>query len=137
MTKRESNPFLRFGLDPSASLAELTQRMRELAEDANDAERAELRAAWELLSRSPARRFELVMEAGPAPEPIAGSPVRSVPLAPTPEPTLRDVLAPGSLARMLPPETDDEIEMAAADVSFLVRPDEIEVTGPLGPRRAR
>jgi len=130
-----SNPFVRFGIDPSATLAEITERMRELAEDASEEERAALRAAWEAIARSPARRFELALEAGPTPAPIPPSAARVEPSAPWIEPALKDALAPPPLRPMLPSESAEEAALRAIDLSFLVTPDEADVTGPLRPRR--
>ena len=132
-----TNPFLRFGIDPSATLAEITERMRELAEDATEEERVELRTAWESLSRSPARRFELVLEAGPAVPTLTRPTIRDEPSVPWPSPTLRDVLAHEPLSPMLPPETPDEAHLRDADLSFLVDPSEVDVTGSLDPKKAR
>jgi hypothetical protein len=137
MSENERNPYLRFGLDPTASLAEITERMRELAEDAtSDEERASLRRAWEALSRSPARRFELALEAGPSPVPISLPTVSVGAPPPWPEPTLADVLARPPLAPMLPAETRGERSRRSFDLSAFVRSDEAEVTGEIPRRRA-
>ena len=41
------NPFERYGLDPRDGIVAITQRLKELAEDATDpAERERIRAAW-------------------------------------------------------------------------------------------
>jgi len=132
-----TNPFVRFGLDPRSTLAQITERLRELAEDASDEERAALRVAWESLSRSPARRFELVLEAGPTVPPLMRPSARREPLVPWPSPTLRDVLAREPLVAMLPSETPEEAGMRDADLSFLIDSTELDVTGPLGPKKAR
>lgn len=138
MSRYETNPFIRFGLDPSATLAELTARLRELAEDAStDEERAAIRAAWDALSRSPARRLELVLEAGPMPSALMPTRAKKAAPAPWPEATLADVTGPRPLAPDLPPETEAERGLRAIDLSFLVREGEIEVSGPLSPRRTR
>ncbi|MFO0680430.1 MAG: hypothetical protein U0234_00190 [Sandaracinus sp.] len=98
MTTRDDNPYVRFGLDPEAPLAEITARLRELAEDADDEEeRAALRAAWNELSRSPARRLALALEAGPTGA-GAHAPRAAPPLPRAPEPTLAAVTAPAPLA---------------------------------------
>ncbi len=132
----ESNPFVRYGLDPAMTLAELTERMRELAEEASEEERVALRAAWDALTRSPARRLELVLMAGPAPRAIDLGPT-SAPPAAWPEPTLADLLAPPPLGPALAPETDAERRARKIDLSSLVRDDEAEITGALRPRGAR
>lgn len=131
MSVDDENPFVRFGLDPEATLAELTERLRELAEDADDdAERLALRAAWESLTRSPARRLELVLEAGPPPEPIPEM-TSTAPLAAWPDPTLAEVLASPPLGPLLPAPTADERALTRIDLGALVRDDEIAVTGDL------
>jgi hypothetical protein len=130
-----SNPFVRFGIDPSATLAQITERMRELAEDASDEERAALRAAWEAIARSPARRFELALEAGPTPSPVPQGTARAEPPTPWIEPALRDVLATPPLRPMLPSESAEEAALRSIDLAFLVTPDEADVTGPVRPRR--
>jgi hypothetical protein len=127
----EENPFVRFGLDPSATLAELTTRLAELVEDASsDDERRALRAAWETLARSPARRLELAFAAGPSPAPL---PLAVAPRLPAVdfEPTLADVLAPMPLGLRLPPETDADRARRLVDPRALVRDDEIAITGSL------
>lgn len=126
----EKNPFVRYGIDPSASVAEITERMRELADGADEAERVALRAAWEALVRSPARRFELVLQAGPSPSPLP--PVPRTSAVPWPEPTLADVVAPGPIGHRLPPPSEVERSTRKIDLSFLVRRDETELAGPLG-----
>ena len=134
MIDRDDNPFLRFGLDPAASLAELTRVLRERMEDASPDERAELRAAWESLARSPARRFELVLEAGPTPERLP--PQIELPAIPSDfEPTLADLLAPPPIAPTLPIETEAERALRRIDLGFLVVDDEISVTGSIPTRR--
>lgn len=98
MTKHDDNPYVRFGLDPEAPLAEITARLRELAEDAADDEaRAAIRAAWNELSRSPARRLALALEAGPTAPPVS-APRVAPPLPRAPEPTLAAVTSPPPLA---------------------------------------
>jgi hypothetical protein len=55
------NPFDALGLDPLASPDQITERLRELIEEASEPERARLRAAWEDLTRHPTRRVELAL----------------------------------------------------------------------------
>lgn len=137
MSDHDDNPFVRFGLDPEASLAELTERLRELAEDAPDeATRVAIRAAWEGLTRSPARRLELVLEAGPRPDPIPPEPPLAPP-PPWPEPRLSDVSAPLPLAPRLPPPSAEERALSRVELGFLIRGDEESITGDVGQGRAR
>lgn len=68
-----SNPFERYGLDPFDGPAAITERMRELAEDAeSEEERAAIREAWEALTLHPRRRLELALEAHPDSRPPLG-----------------------------------------------------------------
>lgn len=68
------NPFVRYGLEPHQTPRELTEQLRERLEDAtSEAERDELRAAWELLTKKPTERAFLSLEAGPDVRPPAGS----------------------------------------------------------------
>ena len=134
MIDRDDNPFLRFGLDPAASLAELTSALRERMEDASPDERAELRAAWESLARSPARRFELVLDAGPTPEPLPTL-IELPAISSEFEPTLADLLAPTPLVPTLPIETGAERALRRVDLGFLIVDDEIAVTGAIPRKR--
>jgi hypothetical protein len=69
------NPFERYGLDPRDGIAAITQRLKELAEDATDpAERDRIRAAWEELTLHPARRLRAALEAHPETRAPLGSP---------------------------------------------------------------
>jgi hypothetical protein len=69
------NPFERYGLDPRDGIAAITQRLKELAEDATDpAERERIRAAWEELTLHPARRLRAALEAHPETRAPLGSP---------------------------------------------------------------
>lgn len=67
------NPFEQYGLDPFAGPTAITERLRELAEDAeDDRERAEIRDAWEALTLHPRRRLELALAAHPESRPPLG-----------------------------------------------------------------
>jgi hypothetical protein len=69
------NPFERYGLDPRDGIVAITQRLKELAEDATDpAERERIRAAWEELTLHPARRLRAALEAHPETRAPLGSP---------------------------------------------------------------
>ncbi|MDI1480832.1 hypothetical protein [Polyangium sp. y55x31] len=59
------NPFDRFDLDPREGPRAITERLRELAEDAGEAERASIRAAWEELTLHPLRRLRAAIGARP------------------------------------------------------------------------
>ncbi len=109
------NPFERYGLDPRDGIVAITQRLKELAEDATDpAERDRIRAAWEELTLHPARRLRAALEAHPETRAPLGSPpplprVRAN--AQNTELELRDLAArPSAVAalpasvRALPPE---------------------------------
>jgi hypothetical protein len=81
------NPFDRYGLDPRDSIELITQRLKELAEDATDeAERDELRAAWEKLTLHPAERLRAVLFAYPETRaPLGRPPAEGRHRAPTEE----------------------------------------------------
>ena len=71
----DENPFERYGLDPREGVVAITQRLKELAEDAKtDAERDQIRAAWEELTLHPARRLRAALNAHPETRPPLGSP---------------------------------------------------------------
>lgn len=52
-----TNPFEALGLDPLATIGEITERVRELSEDADEPRRKELRALWESLTLHPRTRI--------------------------------------------------------------------------------
>jgi hypothetical protein len=105
----DDNPFERYGLDPREGIVAITQRLKELAEDASsDAERERIRAAWEELTLHPARRLRAALNAHPETRAPLGSP----PLLPRlrvlpPELTLRDLAARPSAVAALPREISD------------------------------
>jgi len=68
------NPFERYGLDPREGPQGITERLRELAEEAEGAERERIRAAWEALTKHPQERARLALEAHPESRPELGSP---------------------------------------------------------------
>lgn len=75
----DESPFDRWGIDPLGGPAAITERLRELAEDAtSDAERAEIRAAWEQLTLHPLRRFEAALDAFPETRPPLGGPPQAL-----------------------------------------------------------
>jgi len=77
----KQNPFERYDLDPREGVSAITQKLKELAEDAtDDAERERIRAAWEELTLHPQRRLRAALDAHPETRPPLGSP----PLAPRP-----------------------------------------------------
>lgn len=99
------NPFERYDLDPREGIAAITQRLKELAEDAkSDAEREQIRAAWEELTLHPARRLRAALDAVPETRAPLGSPpaLPRVRVAPT-ELGLRDLAARPSALAALPP----------------------------------
>ena len=100
------NPFERYDLDPRDGIAAITQRLKELAEDAtDDAERERIRAAWEELTLHPARRLRAALFAHPETRAPLGSPpmLPRVRVSPT-ELELRDLAARPSAAAALPAE---------------------------------
>ncbi|MFO0743117.1 MAG: hypothetical protein U0270_45005 [Labilithrix sp.] len=69
------NPFERYELDPREGISAITQKLKELAEDAkDDAEREAIRAAWEELTLHPARRLRAALFAHPETRPELGNP---------------------------------------------------------------
>jgi hypothetical protein len=110
---RRTNPFDRYELTPTADVAELTDALRERAERADPSERADIRAAWELLTLHPARRLELALTAVPETRAPLGGPPPRLPLArwDTHAPLgLEDLIdAPSAVAALDPP---DEAERA-------------------------
>jgi hypothetical protein len=89
------NPFERFDLDPHEGIAAITQRLKELAEDAkDDAERERIRAAWEELTLHPRRRLRAALFAHPETRrPLGGPPpLPRVVVSPT-ELGLREIAA--------------------------------------------
>lgn len=98
------NPFERYGLDPREGIGAITQRLKELAEDAkDDAERERIRAAWEELTLHPARRLRAALNAHPETRaPLGGPPpVPRLRMTAT-ELTLRDLAARPSAVAALP-----------------------------------
>jgi hypothetical protein len=100
----DDNPFERFGLDPLLGPRGITERMRELVEEAPEAERAAIRSAWEELTLHPARRVRAALLAHPEtrpplpPRPFAA---RAPPGASEPELTLDDLALRPSVALAL------------------------------------
>ncbi len=101
----DDNPFERYGIDPREGVVAITERLKELAEDAaTDAERNAIRAAWEELTLHPARRFRAALFAHPDTRAPLGDPpslprARAVPV----ELGLRDLAAWPSAVAALPP----------------------------------
>lgn len=71
------NLFERYGIDPMQGPAAITERLRELAEDAGEDERAEIRAAWEELTLHPLSRLNAAFGAHPETRPPLGAPPRA------------------------------------------------------------
>jgi hypothetical protein len=100
----DDNPFERYDLDPREGIAAITQRLKELAEDAkDDAERERIRAAWEELTLHPQRRLRAALLAHPetrrplgSPPPLPRVTVRAAELG------LRDLAARPSVSSSLP-----------------------------------
>jgi len=65
MSGRGENPFEKYDLDPMEGPRSITDRLRELSEDAGEEERAEIRAAWEELTLHPLRRLRAALFASP------------------------------------------------------------------------
>lgn len=133
MKRRGDNPFRRYGLDVTQDLASITERLRQLADDAVDPEeRRAIREAWEQLTRSPVVRFELALDVSPARDAVPPPASATESSAPPFDPTLLDLLAPAPLAPRLGPLTESEQRVQRADLTFLLREDEEAATGPIG-----
>ncbi|MEM9069128.1 MAG: hypothetical protein AAGE52_11510 [Myxococcota bacterium] len=101
------NPFERWDLDPFEGPAAITERMRDLAEDADDETRALLREDWEALTMHPRRRLELAFGAHPETRAPLGRPPRPARRArPSAELTLADLARAPSVAAALGPVID-------------------------------
>jgi hypothetical protein len=73
--KKYKNLFERYDIDPRQGTRAITERMRELAEEAeSEEERAELRTTWEELTVHPARRLRAAFGAHPETRPPIGAP---------------------------------------------------------------
>jgi hypothetical protein len=97
------NPFEKYGLDPREGIVAITQRLKELAEDAaGDAERDSIRAAWEELTLHPARRLRAALHAHPETRaPLGCAPALPRVHAARAELELRDLAArPSALAAL-------------------------------------
>ena len=120
------NPFERYDLDPSEGIAAITQRLKELAEDAkDDAERERIREAWEELTLHPARRLRAALFAHPETRRALGSPplLRRTSPART-ELRLRDLAARPSVLGALPSDWaagSDEAAPPLDDDPLLIR----------------
>lgn len=66
--------FERFDIDPRQGPRAITERLRELVEEAPEHERNEIRAAWEELTLHPMRRLRAAFAAHPESRPPLGSP---------------------------------------------------------------
>lgn len=105
MTSPRKNPFEEYDIDPRDGPRAITERLRELAEEAGESERKEMRAAWEELTLHPLRRILAAWSAHPSYPERAGEP----PVFP-PEPAaamgrlaLRDLAVLPSVAQALGP----------------------------------
>ena len=79
------NLFERYDLDPHDGTAAITERFRELIEEASsEGERARLRNAWEELTMHPLRRLRLALASHPETRPPIGLPPRRAPSASDP-----------------------------------------------------
>lgn len=124
MTKRDENPFERFDLDPQEGSRGITERLRELAEDAGEAERAAIRAAWEELTLHPLRRLRAATFAHPRhPEaPRSGpehAPLGSRTRAPKEAPTLADLAPRPSVSLALATFLSGQTERRTSDPNGL------------------
>lgn len=122
-----NNPFERYGLDPREGVEAITRRLKELAEDAkSDAERAEIRAAWEELTLHPARRLRAALFAHPETRaPLGAPPPRMRVRAVVTDLGLRDIAPRPSVERALNLSEEERAraeEQAASAPSFVDDP---------------
>lgn len=68
------NLFERYDIDPTQGPEAITERFRELAEEADEAERAALREAWERLTIHPRERLTMALRTFPEHRCPTGSP---------------------------------------------------------------
>lgn len=95
MKRERDNPFERYELDPRDGISAITQRLKELAEDArDDAERERIREAWEELTLHPARRLRAALFAHPE----TREPLGTAPTFPRRRPSPTDATAAGATA---------------------------------------
>ncbi len=80
MSAKPENPFERFDLDPKEGSRGITERLRELAEEAGETERAAIREAWEELTLHPLRRLRAALTAFPVHEEASSSTAAAAPL---------------------------------------------------------
>lgn len=103
MSAPNENPFDRYGIDPREGPEGITERMRELIEDAPDeATRDAVRAAWEALTRDPRGRAHWALRTHPrSTRSVPRRPVRqrATGVGATPEP--RDYVGAPSLEATL------------------------------------
>ena len=120
--KPGANPFERFGLDPRDGPQAITDRPRELAEDAATTEEREaIRAAWEELTLHPARRLRAAFTAAPETRPAIGRPPPRPPSADGGV-TLFDLAPRPSVAEALRRSGADPPLPSLADDPALARP---------------
>lgn len=83
------NPYERWDIDPLGGPSAITERMRELVDDAPDeATKTAIRAAWEELTRHPARRILAALAAHPDTHGPKGVPPPAPRASTAPEPTV-------------------------------------------------
>ena len=105
------NPLDRLGLSPLATVDEITQALRERAEDASDDERKMLRETWEELTLHPRSRVRAAVLTFPPRDVVREGTHSSDPRPPELSPALRPV----------PPRTGDPMEVVAR-ADLLPRP---------------
>jgi hypothetical protein len=75
-----ANPFHKYGISPHDGPSAITERFRELMEDAaDDDERAAIRAAWEELTLHPVKRWRAALGTHPETRPPLARPPRRAP----------------------------------------------------------
>jgi hypothetical protein len=103
----EPSVFDRLELDPEASLAELTEALRDLAQSADPAERDMARRAFERLTERPEAHFLELVRAVPREPPVRAAPLPKLP----PVALTLDDLVPIRASDALDPPTAEELAL--------------------------
>jgi hypothetical protein len=122
-----SNLFERLDIDPALPPEGITERMRELCEDADPETRDAIRAEWEELTMHPERRLVLAFTSFPETRPPLGAPP---PLSPAPrmralEPRLgvADLAVALRIAAALSPSPEAPLFPAIGEDSLIAEDD--------------
>ena len=107
------NPFDRYDIDPLAGPEAITERFRELIEEAHESERSALRAQWEELITHPRERLRIALRAFPETGPVSPGPT------PAPRATASASLQLASFALLDPPLAMSDLALAPSIAATL------------------